>query len=94
MTDVPFNINEYIRVRFSPAALDLWLENARKMRKAFPRMTDSFPLAPPVDASGYYRGQMWWIMHLVAPELMAGGSAFENCEIILETNPPNDVIRR
>lgn len=81
---VPFNINEYVRVKFSPAALVLWRERAEKMREAFPKVAYLFPLEPPLDDEGYYRGQFWSVMHLVAPELVAGGYAFENCMIELE----------
>lgn len=76
-----FNINESIWVRFSPGALKLWRAKAEKLQTAFSSMPHLFPLEPPLDANGYYRGQMWSIMQLVAPELGAGGSAFEGCLI-------------
>ena len=81
---VPFNINDPIRVKFSPASLALWRERAERMQSFCPKMAYLFPLEPPLDADGFYRGQMWSIMHLVAPNLMAGGSAFEDCLIYLE----------
>ncbi len=83
-TLVRFNINNYVRVRFSPGALLLWRKHAEKMRAMFPKMIGSFPLDPPTDDAGFYRGQFWHVMHLVAPELVGGGSAFEDCMIELE----------
>jgi hypothetical protein len=79
-----FNINEYVRVKFSPASLALWREHAEEMREYHPKMAYLWPLEPPVDEEGYYRAQFWSVMHLVAPNLVAGGSAFEDCLIELE----------
>ena len=80
----PFNINGYVRVKFTPATLKLWREHAQEMREAFPKMAYCWPLDPPTDSAGFYRGQLWSIMHLVAPECIAGGSSFENSLIYLE----------
>ncbi len=79
-----FNINDYARVKFSAASLRLWREDAERMRQAAPTMAHLFPDTPPLDAAGFYRGQFWSIMQLVAPQLVAGGSAFEGCLVHLE----------
>jgi hypothetical protein len=79
-----FNINDCVIVKFTAASLKLWQEHAAQMRAAFPEMAYLWPLDPPTDADGFYRGQFWSVMHLVSPELIAGGSAFENSTIYLE----------
>jgi hypothetical protein len=83
----PFNINEYARVKLSPEALLLWKQRAEQMRAAFPKMAHLWPDDPPLDANGHYREQLYQIMHLVAPLLVPGASAFENCIIELEFSP-------
>ena len=87
MTDkrlIPFNINGYVRVKFSTRSLDHWKAHAVEMHKSFPKMAHLWPEMPPLDANGFYRGQFWSVMHLIADELQAGHSAFEDCMIYLE----------
>lgn len=94
---VAFNINDYARVKFTAATLELWQRHALEMRAAFPKLTHLWPLHPPLDAEGFYRSQLWSIMHLVGPERIGGGSVFEDCLLYLElpkavplTGPTNE----
>lgn len=80
----PFNVNDYVRVKLSPASLGLWRANAIRMREAYPRLAGAFPCEPPVDADGFYRGQLWAIMGMVGPECTGGGQPFEDGCIHLE----------
>ncbi len=83
-TEVRFNINDYARVKLTPATLKLWKQNAQAMRKAFPKMAHLWTDEPRTDKDGYYRDQLWVIINLIAPECVAGGQALENSELILE----------
>ena len=84
MTEVRFNINDYARVKLTPATLKLWKENAERMRATFPQMAHLWPDEPRTDKDGYYRAQLWSIINLIGPECVAGGHAIDKSELILE----------
>jgi hypothetical protein len=85
--DLRFNINDYARVRLTDATLALWRDEAERARAAYPTLPGAesiWPLTPPLDAGGYWRAQLWQIINLIGPECIAGGSAVEDCELVLE----------
>jgi len=84
---ITFNIHDYVRVKLSPDALLLWKQEAEELRTAYPQDANAYPDTPRLDADGYYRDQLYKIMHLIGPLCVIAGFPIENCEILLEIKP-------
>ena len=82
MNLVPFNLNDYVRVRLTERGLQIMNDEDARLCALYPKMRKPEPLK--VDAEGYARFQLWALMQQFGPHIgLAIRSPFET-EILIE----------
>ena len=69
---VPFNLNEYVRVKLNQRGLDILKADAEELRKTFPKLPAWEP--PKTDADGWSKHQLWSLMQDFGPHITLGGN--------------------
>ena len=85
---VPFNVNEYVRVKLTERGKKCLRENYDKLAQAWGgKLTFQFRL-PEEDADGWSRWQMWSLMQDLGPHISMGSEPpFETSIEVLANNP-------
>lgn len=77
-TTVPFNVNDYVRVKLTPHGHRIVRERFRKLNAMLPMTADLKFTPPKEDAEGWSRWQMWSLMQTFGEHmLLAGPNPFE-----------------
>lgn len=79
----PFNVNDYVWVKLTPAGLKILERNFYELRRAFPNLPKQF-LPPSVDAEGYTKYQLWALMHDFGNHMVMGGQSPVETDVVLE----------
>ena len=85
---VPFNVNEYVRVKLTERGKKCLRENYDKLAQAWGgKLTFQFRL-PEEDADGWSRWQMWSLMQDLGPHISMGSEPpFETSIEVLANSP-------
>jgi hypothetical protein len=90
MTNIKFNMNDYIRVKLTARGVAIHKQSHEKLMNAMrPNGAYEVPkwLAyepPKLEADGYWREQLWQVMQLFGPHILVGMYSPIETEIIIE----------
>lgn len=74
MKTVPFNINDYVRVRLTPYGHKALFDQYLALISHYPYKTPPFPYsAPKEDENGWSKWQMWDLMSTLGGSISMGG---------------------
>lgn len=80
---VPFNVNDYVWVKLTPAGLEVLKKNNDQVRSWYPRLPEFTP--PPADSDGYTRHQLWALMKDFGAYMTWGGESPFETKVFFET---------
>lgn len=80
---VPFNVNDYVWVKLTPAGLEILRQETNQLRRSFPRLLEFTP--PSVDENGYTQYQLWALMKDFGEYMLWGGTSPFETNMFFET---------
>ena len=86
MTRIPFNVNDYVRVRLTETGLAIHKALHDDLMAQLPNASTLVYEPPKVDAEGWSRWQLWHLMQDFGPHILMGAKAPFETEIQFEVN--------